>query len=69
MQSRTDKPNVTYIEKIEFLMQSLALKIDDELLVYLLRFKAAIEEDSKTLNKESSLGSKFIHPILLPKNS
>ena len=46
MQSRTDKPNVTYIEKIEFLMQSLALKIDDELLVYLLRFKAAIEEDS-----------------------
>ena len=50
-------------------MQSLALKIDDELLVYLLRFKAAIEEDSKTLNKESTLGSKFIHPILLPKNT
>lgn len=50
-------------------MQSLVIKIDDELMVYLLRFIAAIEEDGRILNIGNTIIGSKIHEMFLPKNS
>lgn len=60
---------MTYIESLEFLMQSLAIKIDDELMVYLLRFKSAIEEDGRILKFGSGIHGSKIHPMFLQNNA
>jgi hypothetical protein len=48
-------------------MQSLVLRIDDSFIVYLLRFKAAIEEDNEIL--DLLVGTKIkgskMHPIFV----
>ena len=69
-QMRTDLPSVTYLESIEFQIQPLVIRIDDSFMVYLLRFKAAIEEDNEIL--DLLVGTKIKgsnkHPIFINNN-
>jgi hypothetical protein len=48
-------------------MQSLVIKLDDEFIVYVLRFMAAIEEDGNILNLGNAIKGTKIHEIFLPK--
>ena len=70
VQMRTDLPSVTYLESIEFQIQPLVIRIDDSFMVYLLRFKAAIEEDNEIL--DLLVGTKIKgsnkHPIFINNN-
>ena len=48
-------------------MQSLVIQLDDEFIVYVLRFIAAIEEDGSVLDTSNAIKGTKIHHIFMPK--
>ena len=44
---RSDIKNILFIEKFEFLVQTMVLYIDDELISYLIRFYKSISDNFK----------------------
>ncbi len=44
---RSDIKNILFIEKFEFLVQTMVLYVDDELISYLIRFYKSISDNFK----------------------